>query len=138
MYNPLNGIEADKRNSMGEQKQKLSALETGWSKDIIDKNLFSPLRGYVPPPPKPKIVKPVEPPPRRPELSLRGIVQDQFGEYVAYVEKDRDLPVPLKKGDRLEDVEVVSIDQKNVELKWREETIALTLNKIKTITRGKQ
>ena len=66
-------------------------------------------------------------------MNLKGIILDQFGEYIAYIEKDKAKAVAARKGDRFDDVEVVDVQQKSVELKWNEENILLSLDRIKTI-----
>jgi len=134
VYNPLQGIEAKGRGAVN-SKELLPGFKAGWSKEIIDNNLFSPTRNPVQLQPKAQTqMKPIEMP-KRPEMTLKGIVLDQFGDYIAYIEKDRARPVPVRKGDRLDDVDVVDVKQKSVELRWNEETISLSLEKIKTIKR---
>lgn len=133
-YNPLADIEFQVRENSAGTKQADAAVKTGWSREIIDNNLFGPSRTPImPPPPKPPgPIKPIEIP-KRPDMSLKGIILDQFGDYVAYIEKDKSRPVQVRQGDRLDDVDVIEIKQKSVELRWNDETIFLSLDKIKTI-----
>jgi len=133
MYNPLQEIDVTVKKASNAVGQISSVPEKGWSKDITESNLFSPTRTPVMPRPKmPPGFKPPEPP-KRPDMVLKGVVLDQFDEYVAYIEKDKARAVAARKGDRLDDVEVVDVKQKSVDLKWNDETISLTLDKIKTI-----
>jgi hypothetical protein len=132
MYNPFHGIEATARAGMNNTKEALPAFEAGWGKEIIDNNLFSPTRSPVQPRSQVQM-KGMEAPPKRPEMFLKGIILDTSGEYVAYIEKDKVKAVPVRKGDKLDDVEVIDVNQKNVELKWNEEMISLSLEKIKTV-----
>ncbi len=135
MYNPLDGIDiVIKEKSAGDMTESMPMFAKGWSKDIVDSNLFSPARSYIQPKQSLLQIKQVEPP-RRPELNLKGIALDQSGEYIAYIEKDKAKAIPLRKGDKLDDVEVVEVRQKSVDLKWNEEAISLSLEKIKTIKR---
>jgi hypothetical protein len=131
-YNPLLEIEINS-NKIGTiyGKDGLPVFKAGWTKEILDNNLFSPTRNPVLPKPQVQL-KPADMP-KRPELSLKGIVLDSFEEYVAYIEKDRAKAIPVRKGDRLDDVEVMDIKQRSVELRWNEEIISLSLDKIKTI-----
>ncbi|MBI4689897.1 MAG: hypothetical protein HY754_06485 [Nitrospirae bacterium] len=133
MYDPMQGVEARGSEVVNSSKEPAPVYKTGWGNEIVDKDLFSPTRTYVQPQPKSLVpVKPVELP-KRPEVNLRGIVFDQYGDYIAYLEKDRAKPVPVRKGDKLDDIEVVDVKQRSVELRWNEETISLSLDKIKTI-----
>lgn len=133
IYNPLKGIEVSGRETANNGKQALPVFETAWSKEIVDNNLFSPSRSPVQPKPQLLQGRPPEPPPKKPELNLKGIILDQFGDYVAYIEKDKARAVAARKGDRLDDLEVLDVQQKSVELKWNEEKIFLSLDRIKTI-----
>lgn len=136
MYSPLQGIETKSREAINNIRQVLSVSEAGWGKEIIDNNLFSPTRSPVQFSPQAAWLqmKPIEPH-KKPEMYLKGIVLNQFGEYIAYIEKDRAKAVPVRKGDRLDDVEVVDVKDKGIELRWNEEIISLSLYKIKTIKR---
>jgi hypothetical protein len=133
-YNPLSGI-PEKTRTTDKDTTSISLLEfkTGWSKGILEKNLFSPSRTYIKPKPISEFTIP--PPPKRPELVLKGIILDMFGEYVAYIEKDRAKAIPVRKGDSIEDVEVIEVTDRKTILKWNEETIELKMDKIKTISK---
>ncbi len=136
IYNPLKSIEISGREAANNGKKALQVFEAAWGKEIVDNNLFSSTRSPVqPPPPQPqgKAAEKAAEPPKRPDMNLKGIILDQFGEYVAYIEKDKAKAVAARKGDRLDDVEVVDVQQKSVELKWNEENILLSLDRIKTI-----
>jgi hypothetical protein len=105
-----------------------------WGKVIYEKNLFSPTRDYAerkpyaPPPPPPP------PPPVKPQMDLTGIVLDPDGEYIAYISIDRAKAVPMRKGDKLGDVELTDINERSVVVQWNRENITLSLNRIRTIT----
>lgn len=131
-YNPLSAV------SVKQQREKapegiISRYSPAWTKEILDKNLFSPGRRYSEP--KPVIMTVPVPPPRRPELALRGIILDTFGDYVAYIEIDNARAVPMRKGDKVQDIEVTDIAERKVVLKWNNEAINLSIEKIKTLNR---
>jgi len=109
----------------------------GWTADIHEKNLFSPGRTYREP--KPVAAMPLVPvePPKRPEIVLRGVILDSFGEYVAYIEVDKSKSVPMRKGDKTEGIELIDISGRKAVLKWNNEIMNLSLDKIKTIENPK-
>jgi len=133
-YDPLAEVTVRKMKQRENETFVFAKYRPAWSRDIHEKNLFTPTRGYqeprpfVPPPPPPP------PPPRKPEMVLKGIVLDSFGDYVAYIEIDKAKATPMRKGDKAEDIEVVDISGRHVVLKWNNETIDLNIDKIKTIT----
>ena len=133
IYNPLKNIEISGREAANNGKKALQVFEAAWGREIVDNNLFSSTRSPVQP--KPQLQGKAAEPAKRPEMNLKGIILDQFGEYVAYIEKDKVKAVPVRKGDRFDDVEVVDVQQKSVELKWNEEKILLSLDRIRTIKR---
>lgn len=130
-YDPMSAISAKQPKAKGTEVF-VSGYSPAWSREILENNLFSPGRTYSEPKPVPVSV-PVAPPPVRPELALKGIVLDTFGEHVAYIEIDQAKAVPMRKGDKLEDIEVVDISSRKVVLQWNDENINLSIEKIKTI-----
>ncbi|GAB4484861.1 MAG: hypothetical protein OHK006_09920 [Thermodesulfovibrionales bacterium] len=117
---------------------KVRKSDGAWSAAIHEKNLFSPDRTYVEPKPIPIVVpKPVEPPPKRPEVVLKGIVLDTFGDYIGYIEIDQAKPTPVRKGDKVEEIEVLDVQEKKVVLQWKTEQMTLSMDKIKTIRNPK-
>lgn len=137
IYNPLESVEISGREAANNGKKALQVFEAAWGREIVDNNLFSSTRSPVQPKPQQLQGKAAEPP-KRPDMNLKGIILDQFGEYVAYIEKDKAKAVAARKGDRLDDVDVLDVQQKSVELRWNEENILLSLERIKTIkNRGK-
>jgi len=104
-----------------------------WGVEIHEKNLFSQNRSFFEPKPVAVEVPVHVEPPKRPELALKGIVQDTFGDYVAFVEINQAKSTPLRKGDKVDDIEVSDITSKQVMLKWNNETIPLTIEKVKTL-----
>jgi len=131
VYNPLD-TGAVKHAQIKETAMAKSAYAPAWDKEIFEKNLFSPSRTYLEPKPVPVTVP--LPPPQRPALVLKGIVLDTFGDYVAYVEINQAKAVPLRKGDKIEDIEVSDISEKKVVLQWNNETITMSIEKVKTIS----
>jgi hypothetical protein len=129
-YDPMTEITAKQPKIKGTEG-KAAAYSSAWSTEILEKNLFSPNRTYLEP--KPIVFTAPVPPPRRPELALRGIVQNSSGEYVAYIEIDKAKAAPMRKGDKLEDVEVIDISARGVVLQWNKETINMSIEKVRTL-----
>jgi len=132
LYNPL----ADtlvKKAKIRESEPTKAAYAAAWDKIIYEKNLFNTLRTYMEPKPVRAAVPP-PPPPKKPDLALRGIVLDTFGDYVAYIDINQATTTQLRKGDKVEEIEVSDITEKAVVLKWLNETITLTIEKVKTLS----
>lgn len=104
---------------------------------IRAKNVFHPDRANVPKGAASTgpVVRdvPVEPPP---QLALKGIVQDSRGEFIAYVTVDSEKARPIRTGERIDNLKVVSITMTDVTIRWSEQEIKLTLSKVKSV--GKQ
>lgn len=132
LYNPLSELLV-KKAKIRESEPTKAIYAAAWDKVIYEKNLFNTLRTYKEPKPVRPAVPP-PPPPKRPELALKGIILDTFGEYVAYVEINQAKSTQLRKGDKVEDIEVSDISEKSVVLKWLGETITLTIEKVKTLS----
>jgi hypothetical protein len=131
-YDPLDEG-AVKHATIKESALSKSVYAPAWGKEIHEKNLFSPTRTYKEPRPAPVMAAPVEPP-KRPDLVLKGIVLDTFGEFVAFIEINQAKAAPLRKGDKVEEVEVIDITEKKVVLKWYTETITMSIEKVKTLS----
>jgi len=132
LYNPLSELHLKKAKIRVSEPTK-AIYAAAWDKVIYEKNLFNTLRTYKEPKPVRPAVPP-PPPPKRPELALKGIILDTFGDYVAYVEINQAKSTQLRKGDKVEDIEVSDISEKSVVLKWLGETITLTIEKVKTLS----
>jgi len=130
-YDPLDR-DAVKHAAIKETVLTKSAYAPAWDKEISEKNLFSPSRTYLEPKPVPVTV--TVPPPQRPALVLKGIVLDTFGDFAAYLEINQAKAVPLRKGDKVEEIEVTDISEKKVVLQWNNETITMSIEKVKTIS----
>jgi len=131
-YDPMSAVSV-KQPKIKKSDEIASAYSPAWSREIQGKNLFSPARTYSEPKPVPVSVPIV--PPRRPELALRGIVLNTFGEYVGFIEIDNAKAVPMRKGDKIQDIEVSDISARKVVLQWNNETINLSIEKIKTLNK---
>jgi hypothetical protein len=132
LYNPLSDIFV-KKAKIRESEPTKATYTAAWDKIIYEKNLFNTLRTYLEPKPVRSAVPP-PPPPKKPDLTLKGIVLDTFGDYVAYVDINQAKTTQLRKGDKVEDIEVSDITEKAVVLKWMNETITLTIEKVKTLS----
>ncbi|MBI5638899.1 MAG: hypothetical protein HZA17_00590 [Nitrospirae bacterium] len=134
-YEPLSGVAANKQG----RKEAVSSLsakyQPAWGKEIHDRNLFNPSRSYREPKSSgsAEALLPLEPP-KKPELVLKGIILDTFGEYVAYLEIDKAKAIAMRRGDKTDNIELVDISGRKTVLKWNDELIELTIDKIKTIT----
>lgn len=131
-YNPLSDILV-KKAKIRESEPTKPTYTAAWDKIIYEKNLFSALRTYMEPKPV-RVAAPPPPPPKRPDLALKGIVLDTFGDYVAYIEINQAKSTQLRTGDKVEDIEVSAISEKAVVLKWLDETITLSIEKVKTLS----
>jgi hypothetical protein len=132
LYNPLSDTLV-KKAKIRESEPTKAAYAAAWDKIIYEKNLFNTLRTYMEPKPVRAAVPP-PPPPKKPDLALRGIVLDTFGDYVAYIDINQATTTQLRKGDKVEEIEVSDITEKAVVLKWLNETITLTIEKVKTLS----
>lgn len=132
LYNPL-PESAVKQVKVKEAEIIKSKYSSAWSEDIHEKNLLAPNRTYKPP--KPVVIAPPVEPPKRPNLVLKGIVLDTFGDYVAYIEINQAKAAALRKADKVEDIEVMDITEKKVVLQWNNEMIDLSIEKIKTLSK---
>ena len=132
-YDPLAGFSAKKTKPSGAVGPQ-NVYKPAAGKEMYEKNLFSPARALViPKPVVPASQMAVVEPPKRPELALKGIVLDNFGDYVAILEIDKARAVQMRKGDKNDSIEVADIMARTVVLKWNDELINLSLDKIKTI-----
>jgi hypothetical protein len=132
LYSPLSD-NLVKKAKIRESEPAKGTYTAAWDKIIYEKNLFSTLRTYMEPKPV-RVAPPPPPPPKRPDLTLKGIILDTFGDYVAYIEINQAKSTQLRKGDKVEDIEVSDITEKAVVLKWLNETITLTIEKVKTLS----
>ncbi len=135
-YDPLSEVSVRKYSPREADIILSSEYSKAWSKEIFEKNLFSPNRTYKNQKAIPDATKgPVEPPQKRPEVGLEGIVLDIYGDYIAYVVIDDSKAIPMRKGDKVENFELFDISERKVMLKWKTEMIQINLDKIKTIKR---
>lgn len=100
---------------------------------LVEKNLFHPDRRFVEKAAREVDQASVAPPAVMPALVLKGVVQDQGGEFVAYVSIDGKKAQPLRVGDRIDDIKVVGITATDVTLKWFATDVKLTLAKVKSM-----
>lgn len=140
LYNPLARIE---QTEMASNDKAITQQEykAAWGLEILQNNLFSKARGG-------SIETPVTPntdaPDRqdmqeqldeKPQLSLSGIIVNQYGEFVAYIKKQNDAAVPYMIGDVIDEVIIENINDRSVQFIWYGEKFELSLSKIETLTR---
>ena len=133
-YNPLSEVSEKRPGGKGVESLISFKYSPSWTQDIHEKNLFSPYRSYIEPKPVAPVNVPPPPPPRRPEMVLKGIVLDLFEDFVAYIEIDKAKALPMRKGDKTDDIDVIDVSARKVVLKWNNEIIELSVDKIKTIS----
>lgn len=135
-YDPLADVVAGKRAAQPEgHETAVAGPAAAWTPSIHENNAFSPLRTYRPP--KPAVSEAAAQKPKRPDIVLKGIVLDRFGDYVAYIAVDKAKALAMRKGDKSGDVELKDVSDKRAVVKWYDEMIDLSLEKIKTIEPGK-
>jgi len=134
LLDPLSEVAVERSRQVGHETGAGVVYRPAWSKGIAEKNLFSAGRTY-------REQKPVssgpQVPEKRPEFVLKGIVLDSYGDYVAYLEIDKSKPIAVRKGDKIEKAEIVSVSARQAVLKWNGENIDLSLERIKTIDNSK-
>ncbi|RMG72574.1 MAG: hypothetical protein D6710_04615 [Nitrospirae bacterium] len=122
----------------GEKKEKMVTVESKTKvveikESLLQKNLFNPERTYVEKTEEEVVQEEPEPPKQMPSVELKGIILNQYDEYIAVLSINNQKPVMLRTGDKIEDIEVVEISDRTVELQWFDEPILLTMDKIKTL-----
>lgn len=100
---------------------------------IVEKNIFHPERKFVDKPPPSALQSPLVPPPVMPSLALKGIVQGGDNEFIAYLSIDGKKAQPIRVGDRIDDIKVVSITMTDVTIRWFTTDVKLTLSKVKSM-----
>ncbi len=127
---PLARTRADRPRRQVHLPGAVTRYRPAWGKVISENNLVSPERTY-------RVRKAVAAvaavPEKKPEFVLRGIVLDSYGDYVAYLEIDKSKPVAVRKGDKIENTEILDVSARQAVLKWNGENIDLSLERIKTI-----
>jgi len=137
-YHPLAVSGESTRPATPEKEEGKPGLKTTWGVEIEQKNLFSESRavrispadaafGFNTAPMQDAAANgpPVE---VRPNIILSGIIINQFGEYVAYLKFDGQEPVGIRKGETVEGVKVISLDERSVSLDWKGSGFELTLS----------
>jgi hypothetical protein len=131
---PLSEVAVARPAPGGAEVLAVAEYRPAWIKTIIEKNLFSPARTYTEPKEASSALRQPE---KRPDFVLKGVVLDAFGEYVAYLEIDKAKPLAVRKGDKIENTEIVDVSARQAVLKWNGEIIDLSMEKIKTIDNSK-
>ena len=137
-YSPLSPSQSTTRPGVPEKLDNTSDLKPSWGPEIEARDLFSQGRsarasasGSTPdtksqrdqaPPPKEQLTE------IRPNLTLSGIIINQFGEYVAYVILDNQNPIGVRIGEELGGAKVTAIDKRSVTLNWKGSAIKLSLS----------
>ncbi len=120
--------EIEKSEKIVQEAKKVSV-----DKNLLEKNLFNPDRTYVKKTEEKETTEEVEAPKQMPQITLKGIVQNQYDEYIAIISINNKKPIMLRVGEKVEDIEVVEISDRVVEINWLGEPITLTMDKIKNL-----
>jgi hypothetical protein len=131
LYNPLSDSTTREFKPRRDEAVLIPPYTPAWKSIIYEKNLFSPSRSYKRSVPVTEV--PAEPPPARPAVVLKGIIIDPFGDHIAYITIDQLKAVPMRRGDKIEGIELLDISDRKVMLQWNTEKINLTMDKIKKI-----
>ena len=119
-----------------EKKQRgetdLRVKEVAWDKDITDKNIFSPERSFsLRSEAKAEKEEPLATS-VAPELTLKGIVLNQYNEYVAYIKKDNEKTMAVREGEQIDNIKVLKVRERGVVLEWKGQKMRLSLRSAKT------
>jgi hypothetical protein len=133
LYDPLGQV-ALETEVTETQASAPGEFRPGWNEAIVRKNLFREDRGQTPPSPPPSALNSAaagapEPtvPDRAPNVKLNGIIKNQFGEYVAYVQIETAPAIALRAGDMVSGLNVERVDQRSVVLLFGPQRLELTL-----------
>ncbi|MDA8078036.1 MAG: hypothetical protein M0Z79_03770 [Nitrospiraceae bacterium] len=129
-YDPLAEGSVSGKKIQAAQEKPLLKYQQAWSAVIYEKNVFSPDRTYRE---ARSVAGAAAEKPKQPEFVLKGIIQDRFGEHVAYIIIDKARPVAMRRGDKTGDIELVDVSNRRAVLKWYDELIDLSMERIKTI-----
>lgn len=115
-----------------DKKRGLKLKEIVWDRVITEKNIFSPDRSFSPRvEPKAEKGEPLTTP-EIPDLTLKGIVLNQYNEYVAYIKKDNEKTMAIRAEEQIGDIKVLQVREREVLLEWRGQKMTLSLRSAKT------
>jgi type II secretory pathway component PulC len=128
-YEPVKISTEDSRSVMMEPPL-VSQVDEKWAEEVINKNLFVPSRRYT----KEELVttepQPAPEEPEMPQVTLKGIIYNQYGQYIAILQIDSEKPVRLGEGDSIRGLKVERIDDHSVSLLWGDRVLELTFRKV--------
>lgn len=131
LYDPMSGI-----GRTGQAKEQEPAAEDShgkaWGPDIKNRNLFSQYRKATP-----KHVEQKQPetvarmvddkPVPMPAITLNGIIINPDGSFTAYIKVGDNPTMGARIGDKMHDVSVRSIEERQVELDWQGNPLTLKM-----------
>ncbi len=126
---PLNSPK-EKIQKVISTNDKAAADKITWDMEILEKNIFSPDRSFSPVQ-ESETSEETEDSPIRPNLKLIGVVLNQYNEYIAYIKREGEKPVGLRVGERIDDSEIIEINDRTVKIRWKDEEFVLTLKNMK-------
>jgi hypothetical protein len=130
-YKPVKiKYQLSEKKQIDETDFKIKEIE--WEKEITDKNLFSPDRSF-----KHRAEDKVEKEEPlttsiTPDLTLKGIVLNQYNEYIAYIKKGNEKTMAVRAGDQIDNIKVLQIREREVVLEWEGQKMTLSLRSAKT------
>lgn len=138
-YHPLEKHVSLQKNDDAQTMGETPQHETSWGTAIVEKNLFSETRTSRSATTTPDYESRATSEPVasmqqeqltevRPNVKLSGIIKNQFGEYIVYLQVASDAPVGLRRGESLMDLKVVDIEKRKVTLKWKDSTFELSMS----------
>jgi hypothetical protein len=137
VYHAMDAVKETQAEAKRAPKQA-PQYSPAWDEGIINNNLFGKSRNYIakqaPIIDEGEVETPaVELVP--PDLNLNGIILDQYGEFVAFIQEGQGKPKRARKGDEIAGALVVDITAREVKLLWNDEEITLSMKKIQTVPR---
>lgn len=138
-YDPLAQLAPQQEQDETELRDETPLYEQAWGADIVKKNLFSETRTSRNSAPSPinksqttsMPVAPLQqeqPTEVRPRVKLSGIIKNQFGEYVVFLQFDNESTMGARAGETVMGLKVVEIEKRKVTLKWKDSTFELSMS----------
>ena len=137
LYDPLEGFSTKGASSIVNSTHG-GGIVNSWGDEILSGNLFSQDRAFN----KPKSdatsqsLPPIAlPPPEKPKIDLNGTILNQHNEYVAYIVINKGAMMQVRKGDAVDDLSIIDIRERALDIAWNNEVIKLELKNIMPIKR---
>lgn len=131
MYDPMSEM-ADSSVESVAQEAQADQYEAAWSPIIKSKDIFSKDRGQaIAMPSLPVLQQSMQQPKvvdlKAPNITLSGIISDNFGDMVAYISINDGKGIGVRKGDMIGGIKITGITPTTVDLSWQGRTYTLKL-----------